>query len=132
MKIVYTNLQENDFGVKRSVHQLQVDFNKKGPERNLPAPEEGLQKELGGGRRSILSDSLFAAKRRRGSRSAHLDKERNGRDAHHGSSGTDTPPLRLLQNAGSMAGYYIRRFIETQLRTSSAWVESGSRINIVV
>lgn len=54
MRIVYTNLEENDAGVKRSVKQLRVEFNgtrpRPAPEALLPvpaaaAPDEGSEAE---------------------------------------------------------------------------------------
>jgi hypothetical protein len=38
MRIVYTNLKENDAGVKRSVRQLEVDFNGTSARPALGAP----------------------------------------------------------------------------------------------
>jgi hypothetical protein len=132
MNIVYTNLQENDFGVKRSVRRLEVEFNRKTPNRGLPVSEEGLQNESKGGRRRLLSDSLFWHRRQRVDYPDPPEKERNLQDtAEESSLSPELAPLRPVQNAGSVAGFYIRRFIENQLRTTG-WGESGRLINILV
>ena len=128
MRIVYTNLQEDDFGVKRSVKRLQVDFNRRTTDRTAVLTEEKLRNDAGDSRKSPYR--VFSAERWRAGYAEHPDKEKN-------ESGTDesseeprpTSPPCLVPKAGSIRGFYIKRFTETQLLTAGR-IEPGNRISI--
>lgn len=128
MRIVYTNLQEDNFGVKRSVRHLQVDFSKKTPDRKESSWEKTLQDETRCSRNSLRSDNSLPVERQKVAHPGYIEQARSGDDnvAQRSSS-----RLACVQNADSLAGYYMRRFVETQLRTTSG-NESGSQIDILV
>jgi len=127
MRIVYTNLQEDDFGVKRSVKRLQLDFNRRTPDRDAVPTEEKLQTDAGGGRRS--PHKVLSAGRWRAGYAEHPDRENeNSAEGNQGCPCPPSPP-RLVQKGDSLRSFYIRRFTETQLLTTGR-MEPGNRIDI--
>jgi hypothetical protein len=129
MKIVYTNLQENDSGIKRSVRQFQVDFGK--DSRRRTSLEEGSRDEDRGRRENVLFDREWPPSRGGtvgdGSHSRQAD---DGRAAPQGLV-AQCPIPRGLPVAASLDAFYVRKFIETQMQTTGSACEKN-RINILV
>jgi hypothetical protein len=130
MKIVYTNLQENDSGIKRSVRQFQVDFGRT-PDRRDPVGQGRLRDERKSARDTLLSYDALSTRRRR------LGTIENGSEGWD--EGGANPQavvlqglsLRGLQTVTSLAGVYIRKFVETQMRTVES-LQDRNRIDILV
>jgi hypothetical protein len=129
MKIVYTNLQENDSGIKRSVRQFQVDFGK--DSRRRTSLEEGSRDEDKGRRENVLFDREWLPSREGTVRDvSHSRQADDGSAAPQGLT-AQCPIPRRLAVAASMDAFYIRKFIETQMQTTDGVCEKN-RINILV
>jgi hypothetical protein len=129
MKIVYTNLQENDSGVMRSVRQFQVDFGK--DSRRRTSLEGGSGDEDKDRRESVLFDREWPP-----SRGGTVGDTRHSRQADDGSAvpqglRAQCPIPRGSAVAASLDAFYVRKFIETQMRTTGSTSEKN-RINILV
>jgi hypothetical protein len=119
VKIVYTNLSEDDYGVKRSVTQLHLDFNK-------TSEQKGASKE---GRRRTLS--LVASTTDRG---RIYESERDSNRA--GLRQNDGLPYRRAEfgkalTPRSVVGFYIDKFIKSQSSGTQS-EQKGTLINITV
>jgi hypothetical protein len=128
MKIVYTNLQENDSGIKRSVRQFQVDFGK--DSRRRTSLEEGFRDEDKGRKETVLFDREWPA-----SREGTVVDARQSPQAGDGSAVpglmAQCPIPRGRPVAASLDAFYVRKFIETQMRTTDSACEKN-RISILV
>ncbi len=127
MKIVYTNLREDSCGVKRSVRQVQLDFGK-GQNGQISLRRGGPEGENEDRRGASLDDSDLQARRR------PIDGGLRGRDREGAVSPGDGEERRFFQGAlviTSLAGCYIRRFLEAQMMTACR-MDEGNRINVFV
>jgi hypothetical protein len=129
VKIVYTNLQEDDLGIRRSVRQFRVEFNKN-PDRRAPLGEGKVRDDRRGDRSALLSDRGFWS----GRLPTGHDREPQEMDEGEALPGGGTllkPPLGGPQVVRSLAGFYIRKFLENQMRMAGDF-QKRSRINIMV
>jgi hypothetical protein len=129
VKIVYTNLREDDFGIKRSVRQFRVEFNKN-PDRRALLGEGRVLDDRRGDRSALLPDHGF----RSGRLLTGHDREPQEMDegeAHLQEGTLSKPPLGGPRVVSSLAGFYIRKFVENQMRTLGDF-QKRSRINIMV
>jgi hypothetical protein len=127
MKIVYTNLQENDRGIKRRVRQVQLDFARSGDER--VSWRHGPRSEDGGRQRAGLENLDL-----RGQRDGLGDRTSRGQKTEYVESQGGGEEGRFLQGAAvatSLAGRYIRKFLEAQMMTARR-VDQKNRINVFV
>lgn len=129
MKIIYTNLQENDAGVLRSVRQLRVDFDRNGR-------GEARLRHGGGGGWTGRDNSLLLSHADLSDLGRHPTKPTRALPAGNeedealtGSLQEDTSPT--FRDARSVAHLLVRRFVEAQLRSAHSF-EIKSRINITV
>jgi hypothetical protein len=122
VKIVYTNLKEDDSGVVRSVRQLRFDFSKPAespttrPESKFPT--EGRKRHL-----SLVSNSATDER-------AHEHAGMTGfADPNESAPGNSRPnPTRV---AGTLSAFFINKFLVSEsLGTTDSGI--GSIINISV
>jgi hypothetical protein len=108
VKIVYTNLSEDDYGVKRSVKQLHLDFNRTSSQKDF-SREKKVREESKKGRLALVPNTL---KQRR-----HNDLERNGRRSDLARAEEflykTVEPVRTPESR-TPAGYYIDKFVKAQ------------------
>jgi hypothetical protein len=129
MKIIYTNLQENDAGVLRSVRQLRVDFdrNGRGEARFAHGGERGW---TGRDNSLLLSHADLSDLGRRPTKRSHTPSAGNEEDkALAGSLQEGASPT--FRDSRAVAHLLVRRFVEAQLRSARSF-EIKSRINITV
>jgi hypothetical protein len=114
MKIVYTNLREDDSGIKRSIRQFQVDFGRNA-DRQAPLREGWIRDERRGDRSTLPLDRGLSSGKPR------ADYDRGSREIDEDEAlpqgATSLTPLGGPQVLRSLAGFYIRKFVETQMRT---------------
>jgi hypothetical protein len=123
VKIVYTNLKEDDSGVVRSVRQLRFDFSKPA-DRNSTRPESKSPAE--GRRRHLSLVSRSAADERAGEQ----DGVMNG-FADLNKSAPGKSRLIPTRTAGSLSAFFINKFIASEsLGTADGNI--GSIVNISV
>ncbi len=128
MKIIYTNLQENDAGVLRSVRQLRVDFDGN-DSRQVHLPRCG-ERDGAGHDGFLLSHAGLSDRRHNPARPDQAPCGGNEEDkALAGSLQEDASPT--FRDARSVAHLLVRRFVEAQLRSAHSF-EIKSRINITV
>ncbi len=129
MKIIYTNLQENDAGVLRSLRQLRVDFD--GNDRGqVNLPQCGERDGAGHDDGSLLSHAGLSDRRHNPARPGHTPCGGNEEDRGKPQSLQEnaSPTFR---DARSVAHLLVRRFVEAQLRSAHNF-ERRNRINITV
>ena len=127
MKIIYTNLQENDGGVLRSAKQLRVDFgrNGRGEARFAYGSKGGW---TGRDNSLLLSHADLSDLGRHATKRTQALPAGNEEDkALAGSRQEDASPT--FKDARSVAHLLVRRFVEAQLRSA---FEIKSRTNITV
>ncbi len=129
MKIIYTNLQENDAGIIRSVRQLRVDFDGSGKgEARLAHGGEG---DRAGRDDSLLLSHAGSSDLRRlpkGAGHSSCEGREGDRERRKDPRGNTSP---ALGDATSVAHLLVRRFVEAQVRSAGSF-ERRSRINITV
>lgn len=123
MKIIYTNLQENDSGITRSVRQVRVEmFNRAGRNQACLADDEDIDQYLSSqansssGKDSRPKLSLIAGNR---ATKAAADSGKPG-------PGTTPEESKQIQQQlvsvpkglSTLRSLFIRKFVETQERTA--------------
>jgi hypothetical protein len=129
MKIIYTNLQENNAGVLRSLRQLRVDFDGNG-RREARLADGGEGGWTGRDNGLLLSHAGLSDRRHDPARPGQAPCGGNEEDkALAGSLQEDASPT--FRDARSVAHLLVRRFVEAQLCSAHSF-EIRNRINITV
>jgi hypothetical protein len=125
VKIVYTNLREDDSGVVRSVRQLRLDFSKSAEDQSAQAEEQPRTAE----RKRHLS---LVADSRAGDRASEQGTNRDRPGFAHESEGFyRKPEVTRSPVLNSLAAFFINKFVVSG--TLGPHNDSvGSLINITV
>jgi hypothetical protein len=125
VKIVYTNLREDDFGVVRSVRQIHLDFNKSEDAKS----SLGQSKSRENARRGRLV--LVPGSRTQGG--LHPEEREWNRDGFTEEEEVVYQPSGIVRSSTqrSLAGFFIRKFVESQTLGANDG-RSGSLLNITV
>ncbi len=128
MRIIYTNLKEEDCGTKRSMRQVQVDFSRDSnrgdflTDRKLP-DKQGRENHV------VLDRGLVARMGRPIDQSPAGDGKEMNDALLRGIANEDCLPGRSV--AVSLAAFYIRKFLETEMQAARQR-EERSRINVII
>ena len=118
MKIIYTNLQENDSGIKRSVRQLRVDF-ARDDEQNPSSSRNNLQNDDGGYSYTLNPNSTASSFRRQRELTLEKDVYDNESTKRSTLPALVSQTIRSRQSLSiqSISNMFIRKFIEIQKLT---------------
>jgi hypothetical protein len=108
VKIVYTNLTEDDYGVKRSVKQLHLDFNRTIDQKGL-SKDKRLREESRRGHLALVSDT----RDQRRSNDYERERQRTRLKQNEVFLYKTVKPVQSLKSR-SVAGYYIDKFVKSQ------------------
>jgi hypothetical protein len=123
VKIVYTNLSEDDYGVKRSVKQLHLDFNGTSGQKDF-SRDKKVREESKKGRLALVPNTLKQGR--------HNDLERGSRRAARARAEEflyKTVEPVWTPESPTLAGYYINKFVKAQALGSQD-IKKGAVIDI--
>jgi hypothetical protein len=121
VKIVYTNLSEDDYGVKRNVKQLHLDFDRTNDKKDV-SEERRLRKDARRGRLALVPSTL--------DNSYEEGRERAGLKKKEEFLYKTVESVRS-PGPRTVAGYYISKFVKSQ-SLGRQNTQKGTLINITV